>query len=556
MSTSARSATTQDPIDGAEGRLERWLRRFGPDVAIIAVALVVGALVVAILEQIAGFDNGSPAFLLAVVVVAVLRGTGPAIATAVGSFLAYDYLFTAPQFTLTVADPDEWLNLLLLLVVGVVVGRLAGRERDRAEEALAGEREARALFKVSFSLANRSTTGGGLAPIASMLRDETRMSRVWVIVADAVAADTGAPGAESRPPANPPVHISLRRMPGDEPAMWVRVHLPGRGNRGGAAPTDAIYKVVIASGERTFGAVWATRARAQGDPDPGETRVLAAAADQIAGSLERERLSRDATAAEISRRSDALKSALLDSVSHDLRTPLSSIRAAAGLLADPDVDWPADKRRAIATSIDRDADWLNRLVTNLLDMSRIEAGELKPNVAVFDLGDLVRDAVERSAAAHGSRRPDVAIEDGLPPVAVDEVFVGQTLVNLIDNAVKYAGDAVEIRIGARRLDDRQVRVTVEDAGPGVPEALFGRLAEKFYRVPRIGEGSRRGTGIGLSVVKGLVDAMDGAMSFRRSALGGLAVDVDLPAAKTLPEVTELASSPPTTEPASSPPTGT
>ncbi len=538
MSTSARTATTQpDPIDEDEGRLERWLRRFTPDIAAVVIGLGLGVAVVAILEQVAGFDNGSPAFLLAVVAVAVTRGTGPAVVTAVGSFLVYDFLFTEPQFTFTVANPDEWLNLLLLLVVGVVVGRLTGRERDRAEAALAGEREARALFKVSFSLANRSDAAVALAPIVSMLRDETRMSRVWVTVGETVAADTGSPGAALTPPSGAAVHTSLRRRPDDEPAEWVRVHVRGRGPRTSGSATDSAFKVTIASGERVFGAVWASRARVEGDPDPGETRVLAAAADQIAGALERERLTRDSTAVEITRRSDALKSALLDSVSHDLRTPLASIRANAGTLMDPGVEWPADERRAIAASIDRDADWLNRLVTNLLDMSRIEAGELRPNLAVFDLADLIHDAVLRSAAAHANRPPEVVLAAGLPLVSVDEVFIGQILVNLIDNAAKYAGGDAPIRISAVAGDGTPpafVRVTVEDGGPGVPDALLARLTEKFYRVPRPGEGSRRGTGIGLSVVKGLMDAMDARVTFRRSELGGLAVDLDLPAADAMP----------------------
>jgi two-component system, OmpR family, sensor histidine kinase KdpD len=270
--------------------------------------------------------------------------------------------------------------------------------------------------------------------------------------------------------------------------------------------------------------------------------VLAAAADQIGGSLQRDRLPHEATSVEISRRSDALKSALLDSVSHDLRTPLASIRAAAGTLMDRDIDWPVDQRREIAASIDREADWLNRLVTNLLDMSRVEAGELRPTLAVLAVDDIVAEAVRRSETTLGERSVEVRIPPDLPPVLADEVFIGQVVNNTLDNAAKYAGPGAPVRVSARETDDHRVRITIEDGGPGVPPESMPRLFEKFYRVPRKGEGSRRGTGIGLAVVRGLVDAMGGRVAARPSELGGLAVDVDLPIAALEPGV-ETASRP-------------
>jgi two-component system sensor histidine kinase KdpD len=500
------------------------------------MALVIGGLLgvltvaIAILEDRVDVPDASAAYLLAVVGVAVALGTTPAVLTAIGAFLLYDFLFITPVYTFTVQDPREWLNLLLLLIVGIVVGRLAGRERDRAEMALAGEREAQALFWISFTLANRRDTLDALSTIASKLRFDTRMSRVWMTIGKStVAADDSAP-----PPfaasARPAVYATLRRRPGDEPAEWVRVHAPSGGSKGTRDPGALTYRVLIAAGEQTFGSLWANRERGAGDPDEAETRVLAAAADQIAGSLERDRLLREATSVEITRRSDALKSALLDSVSHDLRTPLASIRAAAGTLMDPEIDWPENQRREIAGSIDREAEWLNRLVTNLLDMSRIEAGELKPSLGVFSLVDLIDHAVARSAIGREPKRLTLAVPHDLPPVLVDELFIGQVVANTLDNAAKYAGPTAPIAVSAVLSGDDRVRVTIEDGGPGVPPETLPRLFEKFYRVPRKGEGSRRGTGIGLSVVQGLVEAMGGHVTARQSALGGLAIDLDLPTA--------------------------
>jgi two-component system sensor histidine kinase KdpD len=341
------------------------------------------------------------------------------------------------------------------------------------------------------------------------------------------------------------VYTVLARRPGDEPAKWTRVHAAGGAGRAVAAPAatgaagaDRVaLRVMVTSGDRSLGSIWAVRSRAQGIPGPGATRVLAAAADQVGGSLERDRLLGDATTAEIARRSDALKSALLDSVSHDLRTPLAAIRAAAGTLMDPHVDWPPEERREIAETIDRDATWLDRLVTNLLDMSRIESGELRADLHVFDLADIVDGAVARTADAAGRSAIEVAVAPDLPPVLVDEVFLGQVIANLVDNATKYAGPTPRIRIEGRAISPDRVRLVVEDDGPGVPADALPRLFEKFYRVRRPGEGSRRGTGIGLAVVQGLVEAMGGTVIAEPSSLGGLAVVIELPSvpAPTVPD---------------------
>jgi len=523
---------------------ERWLP-IARDAALVVGALALATALVYVLESVVALPDASPAYLLAVVAVAVVAGTIPAVLTAVGAFLSYDFLFTDPRFTFRVADATEWVTLLLLLVVGIVVGRLAGRERDRAESASAGEREARALFGVSRTLATAPTTAEALPAVLERLREDTRMSRVWVTDGDAsadrIVADSHA-GAAAPTIA---VHDVLSRKPGDEPATWVRVHAPARVGRSDGRPaelrpTDSAYRVTIDVDGATRGSIWALRSRKLGPPIRGENRVLAAAADQIGRSMERDRLLQEATSAEVVRRGDALKSALLDSVSHDLRTPLASIRAAAGTLMDPDVSWPADERRQIAASIDREAERLNRLVSDLLDMTRIEAGELRPDAALFALRDLVDDAVARLNVVLHGREVRIDVADSLPPVLVDEVFIGQVLTNVLDNAAKYAGPSAVIAVSAVSsagassvLADATPRViiTIDDDGPGVPDEALPRLFDKFYRVPRSGEGARRGTGMGLAVVRGLTEAMGGTVEARRGMRGGLAVDVTLRAGR-------------------------
>src|SRR5690349_19037757 len=200
--------------------IDRGPRRTAISIATVVAALAIGAVAIALLEA-AGVPNASSAYLLAVVGVAVLRGTVPAIATAIGAFLAYDFFFTEPLYTFTVRNPEEWLNLLLLLVVGIVVGRLAGASRARAEAAIEGERSARAMFNVSFTMSTRKDTPSALRPIADIVRDETMAERVWIVVGDSLQADTAW---QDGPPDAPPVYEVLRRQPGDAPAEWVRLH--------------------------------------------------------------------------------------------------------------------------------------------------------------------------------------------------------------------------------------------------------------------------------------------------------------------------------------------
>ena len=394
-----------------------------------------------------------------------------------------------------------------------MVGQLAAAQRNRAEAAEIREREARVLFQLSFAFATRADTAAALASIVETLRTATAMVRVWIWLgpdgtAGVLGADTDPAGARGRPSS----YATLRRMPGDEPAHWVRVHDPAVASRSSQVGREGLtFRVGIDAAGRTLGALWAQRAEMAGSPTDDETRMLAAAADQIGQALEQDRLRAESNSAELARRSDAMKSALLDSVSHDLRTPLASIRAAAGSLMDSDLSWTPDELQATARTIDEEAERLNRLVTNLLDMSRIEAGGLRAEIEPFQLDDLVEATIQRLGPRVAGRRLEVSMPQDLPLVAVDPTFMDQILTNVVENALKYAPQPALVRISAAAIDggDR-VRLTIEDGGPGVPDEALPRLFEKFYRVPRSGEGARRGTGVGLAVVRGLAETMHGS----------------------------------------------
>ena len=491
-------------------------------------ALAAASALVWLLETRFGIPNASPVYLLAVVVTALVSGTVGALAAAILGILLYDYLFTHPFATFEISDPGEWLSLVLLLFVGLVVGQLTALERARTLTAEAREREARELFLVSHALATRSSTTVVLPEIAALLLRAADMSGLWIALGADEAAERVVAEAGSRGPTGG-LHWQLRRFPGDLPAQWIRIHQPTSGRA--RTPGEA-FRVRVEAGGRALGSIWATRDRTGGNPDRSATRLISAAADQIGQALAHDRLAAEAQAAAVARQSDALKSALLQSVSHDLRTPLATIRAAAGTLQ-PDSDLDAEGRAASAAAIEREVERLDRLVANLLDLGRIEAGELRADLDVFELDDLAGRTLDRFAPRLAGHEIRVEL---LPiPVLVDPVFLDEALTNVLDNALKFAGPASVIRIAATSNDNDsgagKVVLVVEDDGAGVPDEHLDRLFEKFFRAPTGGARGRPGTGIGLAVVRGLVEAMGGEVSARRSDLGGLAVEIVLPRAE-------------------------
>jgi two-component system sensor histidine kinase KdpD len=219
----------------------------------------------------------------------------------------------------------------------------------------------------------------------------------------------------------------------------------------------------------------------------------------------------------------------VQSVSHDLRTPLATIRAAAGTMRSRD-GLSSDAQAESADAIDREVEYLNGLVTNLLDLSRIEAGALRPEPDVFELDDLVGRMLERLRSRLGEHPLEVTFD--APPVEVDPIFLHEAMTNAFENALKYTPLRAPIRVRSWVQDgERFARLTIEDGGAGVPASALPRLFEKLYRVPGSAGGSRAGTGIGLAVAKGLIEATGGRVSARRSDLGGLAIDFELPLAR-------------------------
>lgn len=500
------------------------LARWGLAGGVAAALLGATTVLVWLLQGWLGLTDASAAYLLAVTAVAVLFGPWAAVLGAVAAFGLYNFLFTHPLYTFIVADSGQLLNLVLLLVVGVVVGQLAGAQRERAELAEARRREAVVVSQVSRALANRQDTAAAASTIVDILLHAVGARAIWIGLGSAPGRERRLAATGTSPPETPAIHAVLQRRPGDEPARWMRVHPPGPPGRAGADAAPA-YRVPIEAAGNALGGIWISREAAAGEPRREEVRMLAAAADQIGQALEQDRLRSEASRADLAKRSEALKSALLESVSHDLRTPLAAIRASAGLLLDAGTAADVDALRETAQVIDDEAARMDRLVANLLDMSRIEAGEVAIDLQPYALDDLIEGSISRFRAQSTGGSLAVDTPSDLPYVLADAILMDQVIVNLLDNAARHAADA-PVRVTASMENDR-LRLIVEDGGPGVPAEGMARLFDKFYQVPGSRPSARRGTGLGLAVVRGLVEAMGGQVDAHPSELGGLAISIAL-----------------------------
>lgn len=497
-------------------------------------AVAVVSLVIGIIETRFRVANISMLYLLAVLAAASFGGRGPAIIASISAFLAFDWFFVEPVHTFTVADPEEWFALVLFLATATITGQLAADQRRRAEEARAREHEAVLLYEAAGLLAE-SDLGAGCAGIGQRLLAELPVAAVAIEVRDdggvpRIAASCGDAEAIAAATQTGARSVKVLGVAARREATWVRVVAPGRG---GAVSRFAnrVHVVPLGTPERRLGALLVVRANRE-RLSVGDGRVLAGLGAQLTVALERRRLRQLATEREVLQRADLVKTALLGAVSHDLRTPLAAIIASAGSLRQREVEWTAGERDAFARDIEQAARRLSRIVTNLLDLSRIEAGSLRPDRGWYDLGALVDDVVGRLRGAMPAREMLVAVPEALPPVFLDYVEIDQVLSNLIENAARYSPAGTPLEIDVEVAGDT-VSVSVSDRGPGLPAEAMGRLFDPFYRV--VTRRGPSGTGLGLAVARGLVEAHGGAISVENRPGGGARFTFTLPADRSVAE---------------------
>jgi two-component system sensor histidine kinase KdpD len=486
--------------------------------------------------------NISMVYLIAVLATAVVFGSGPAIVASIAAFLIFDFFFVQPTHTFTVADPTEWIALLLFLATAVITGQLAASQIRRAEEAKEREREAVVLYDVA-RLVTEDDLRAALTAVAERLRNELGVSGVTI----ELSAGTGFGGVSSSGDmrlarGTAAVTTSPARIlhEGSAPTgsqrsgtgRWVSV-VPPRSIARARSGSDSYFVIPVSSNEKRVGTITLARDPAGPKFATNESRLLSAVAAQLGQALERERLRREALENEVLRRSDELKTSLLNAVSHDLRTPLASIVASAGSLRQDDVTWTQEDRREFVLTIEQEANRLNAIIENLLDLSRMESGILQPKKEWYDLAALVDDVLGRLRPVTNGHEVVVDIPHDLPPVELDYVEIDQVLSNLIENAVKYAPAGREIRVSARQRRG-ELEVEIADRGFGISDDALPRLFDAFYR-DDAARRTRKGSGLGLAVAKGLVEAHGGRIWAENRPGGGARFVFTLPAREPAPQ---------------------
>ncbi len=500
-------------------KLEFSSRGLGVEIAAalfsVACAVVVGEALTALLR----LPNLSMIFLAAVLFSAARFGTRAAVIASFASFVAYNFFFIQPVYTFTVAQPQELFALLIFLVVAVLTGSLTGRVRDQRESVIANAEATQSLFDYSRKLSGASSaddvlwaaaahlhaTLGGQIVLLAAEGDDLQVRAAWPPDAQLdAAAITAARWAQQK----------------NEPAGWGTGTLPSVGYQ---------FRPLVTG--RGPIAVCGFEPLAPDQPITAEDeRALTAILDQTAIALDRALLALEAVKAATMQENEKVRDALLDSLSHDLRTPLSAIAGAATSLRSLGDKMSPEERLELLSSIEEETARLSRFVANLLDMSRIEAGGLKVKRELVAVGDVVQGAVERSRKAFPKQPVRVSIAPDLPFVRGDDKLLEQVLFNLLDNAHKYAGDSGAI-IHARK-EGGDVVLSVTDEGPGVKPTDLDRIFEKFYRGGRA-DGRKAGTGLGLSICRGLVEAMGGTIVAQSPAVRrrGTRIVIRLPSAQ-------------------------
>lgn len=469
-------------------RLPATFSRRSPAVAVaVAVLATAGATGLTLLLHRERSLGAVSLFLLAVVLSAALGGLWSGLATSLLAFLCLNYFFTEPRFTFRVESADDVVALVVFLVVAIVVGSLFARALTEHSEAVRRERESRVQSYFATKVLSGEPLERVLGDFAAALLDPLRLARCEI------------------------------RVKANDRAIDVARERPG-------ASSGPETVVPLAAGDRSFGELVVVRLQGLEAVAGDDVRLLEAAAKQIAVVLERGRLDAQVTDARLQAETNQARAALFSSVTHDLRTPLASIKAAVTTLLEDDVEVGPAQQRELLNTVLEETDRLNRLLGNLLDLAKVRAGAMDPAKEPAAIDEIVESVLHRLQP----RLADVRLRTILretPEIPLDAMQIDQVLTNLLENAARFSPRGGEVLVSVTPWRGT-VQVRVADQGPGIPLAERERVFEAFYRGDT---DERSGDGLGLAIARAIVLAHGGRIWVEGAPSGGTAVVFELPA---------------------------
>ena len=500
---SVRTATRPEPFDP---------RPYLMALVIAAIGLGAGELI----NTFLGLENVDLVFLTAVVVVAVRYGLWPSLLASVVASLCYNFFFLPPIYTFTITDPTNIAAFFFFMLIAVLVSNVAARVRIQADTAFGRIKTTEQLYAFSRKLAGTATLDDVLWATAYQTALMLKVRVVLLLPEDnLLTVKAGYPPEDQLDKAD--LAAANWAWSNDRPA--------GRGSD--TLPGAKRLFLPMRTGRGLIGVIGIDDDRTGPLLTPDQRRLLDALVDQGALAIERVLLVEDMDRVKRTVESERLRSALLTSISHDLKTPLASVLGAASTIRDLASGLSDQQKHDLLATVIDESERLNRFIANLLDMTKLESGAIVPNTALHDIGEIIGSALRRASKILERHKVQLDLAADLPMLQLDAVLFEQVLFNLLDNAAKYSPPGTTISIKSQR-EHGVVSLQVADEGEGIPPTELESVFDKFYRVQKV-DRVRPGTGLGLAISRGFVEAMNGRISAaNRTDRSGAVLTIRLP----------------------------
>ena len=512
-------------VSEREGKFEKGLttswvphrpwRRYAASISLVLIMTFLGFPLHRILDP----TNLVMLYLVAVVIAAVFLGRGPAIMASFFSVLAFDFFFVDPRLSFTVQDTQYFLTFIGLLSVGLIISNSAALLRDQVDVLRRREKQTQAINHLSRELTGAVSLGDVIEIALRNTREIfNREAVIFLVEDDKLVQKTATPGFQ--------LSESEKAV-----AEWSYKNGQPAGKGTSTLPAAEIRYMPLKTARGIVGVLGVRSSEKDSFLSIEQRELLEGVANLSALAIERASFAEKAAQSEMLSKTEKLQTALLNSISHEFRTPLASITGVLTSLIESERAKSSEAKFDLSTKTDliisatEQAQRLNRLVENLLDMTRIEAGAIHLNLEQFDIQEIISSVLSQSPDRFCDHPVKIDIPEGLPLVSLDAVLIGQVILNMMDNACKYSEKGQPINIIVKKLST-EIQVEVQDHGSGIPPKDLEKIFNKFYRIQR--DISQSGTGLGLSICKGIVEAHGGKIHAENNSNPGASVIFTLP----------------------------